>query len=72
MGTVCVAFVVFADCESCTKPISTNPGYMEAGEYGLTRGVCLVANPLEVVAVAGLLRISRCVLGAAGYLVFLR
>ena len=34
---VCVTFVVFADCESCTRPISTNPGFMEAGEYGLTR-----------------------------------
>ena len=26
---------------------------MEAGEYGLTRGMCFVARPLEVVAVAG-------------------
>ena len=30
----------FTDCESCTRPISTNPGSMEAGEYGLTRGTC--------------------------------
>ena len=27
---------------------------MEAGEYGLTRGMCFVARRLEVVAVAGL------------------
>ena len=31
---VCVTFVVFTDWESCTRPISTNPGSMEAGEYG--------------------------------------
>ena len=52
----CVAFVVFTDCESCTRPIFTNPGSMEAGEYGPTRGTCFVARRLEVVAVAGLLR----------------
>ena len=28
----------FTDCESCTRPISTNTGSMEACEYGLTRG----------------------------------
>ena len=28
---------------------------MEVGVYGLTRGMCLVARRLEVVAVAGLL-----------------
>ena len=39
---------------------------MEAGEDGLTRGTCFVARRLEVVAVAGLLWISWCVLGAAG------
>ena len=56
---VCVTFVVFTDCESCTRPISTNnPGSMEAGEYGLTRGTCFVARRLEVVAVAALLWIS--------------
>ena len=43
---------------------------MEAGEYGLTRGTCFVARPLEVVAVAGLLWISLCVLGAADFFVF--
>ena len=64
---VCVTFVVFTEFESCTRPISTNPGSMEAGEYGLTRGTCLVARRLEVVAAAGLLWISWCVLGAAGF-----
>ena len=37
---VCVTFVFFTDCEGCTRPISTNPGSMKAGEYGLTRGTC--------------------------------
>ena len=50
-----VTFVAFTDCESCTRPISTNPGPMEAGEYGLTRGTSFIARRLEVVAVAGLL-----------------
>ena len=56
----------FTDCESCTRPIFTNPGYTEAVKYGLTRGTCFVARRLEVVAVAGLLWISWCVLGAVG------
>ena len=60
----------FTDCENCTRPISTNPGYMEAGKYGLTRGTSFVARRLEVVAVAGLLWISWCVLGGAGFRVF--
>ena len=35
------------DCESCTRPISTNPGSIEeACEYGLTRGTCFVARRL--------------------------
>ena len=68
---VCVTFVVFTDCESCTRPISTNPGPMEADEYGLTRGTCFVARRLEVVAIAGLLWISWCVLdGAIIFLIF--
>ena len=58
------------DCESCTRAISTNPGYMEASEYGLTCGTCFVERHPEVVAVAGLLWISWCVLGAAGFRVF--
>ena len=52
---VCVTFVVFTDCESCTRPISTNPGSMEAGEYRLARGTCFIARRLDLVAVAGLL-----------------
>ena len=28
--SVCVAFVVFTDCKSCTRPIFTNPGSVEA------------------------------------------
>ena len=69
--SVCVTFVVFTDCESCTRPISTNPASMEAGEYGLTRGTCFVVRHLEVVAVAGLLWISLCVLGGAIFFVVL-
>ena len=60
-------FVVFTDCESCTRPISTNPGSMEAGEYGLTRGTCFMASRLELHTVAGLLWISWCVLGGADF-----
>ena len=60
----------FTDCESCTRPISTNPRSMESCEYGLARGTCFVASRLEVVAVAGLLWISWCVLGAARFRVF--
>ena len=51
--SVCVTFVVFTDCESCTRPIFTNPGSMESGERGLTRGTCFAARRLELVAVAG-------------------
>ena len=61
---------VFTVCDSCTRPVSTNPGSMVAGEYGLTRGTCFVARRLELVAVAGLLWISWCVLGAADFFVF--
>ena len=64
---VCVTFAVFTDCESRTTQISTNPGSMEASKDGLTHGTCFVARGLEVVAFAGLLRISWCVLGAARF-----
>ena len=64
--------VVFIDCESCTRPISTNPGSMETGEYGQMRGMCFVARRLEVVTVSGLLWISCGVLDAAGFRVFFR
>ena len=67
---VCVAFDVFVDYESCTVPIPTNPGSMEADVYGLTRGTYFVASRLEVVAVAALLSISWCVFGAAGFRFF--
>ena len=40
---------------------------MEAGEYGLMRGIYFVARRLEAVTVDGLLWISWCVLGAAGF-----
>ena len=53
-----IEFVVITDCDSCTRPISTNPASMEAGECGLTRGRCFFAYRVEVVAVAGLLRLS--------------
>ena len=43
---------------------------MEAGECGLMRGTCFVARRLELVAVAGLLFISWCVLGAVHFFVF--
>ena len=64
---MCVTFVVLIDCESCTKPIYTNPGSMEAGEYGLTRRTCFLACRLELDAVAGLLWISWCVLVGADF-----
>ena len=69
---MCVTFVVFADCESCTRPISTNPVFMEGGEYGLTRGTWVFARRLEVVAVAGLLWIAWFVLGGAIFSLFFR
>ena len=69
---VCVTFVVFTDCESCTRPISTNLVSMDAGEYGLTRGTCIFARRLELVAVAGMLWLSWCVLGGAYFFVFLK
>ena len=43
---------------------------MEAGKHGLPRETCFVARRPEVIAVAGLLWISRCVLGAAGFRFF--
>ena len=67
---MCVTFVVFTDCERCTRPISTNPLSMEAGEYGLTRGTCLFVRRLEGVAVAGLLWLSWCVVGGEDFFGF--
>ena len=67
-----IEFVVFTDCESCTRPISTNPASTEAGEYGLTRGTCFFARRFELVAVAGLLWLLWCVLGGVDFFVFFR
>ena len=69
--SVCVTFVVFTDCKSCTRPISKNPGSMEAGEYGLTRVTCFLACRFELDAVSVWLWISWCVLGGgAGFFRF--
>ena len=67
---MCVTFVVFTDCESCTRPISTNPGSMEAGECGLTRGTRFFARRHEVVAVPGLMSVSWCAFGGRDFFVF--
>ena len=45
--SVCETFVVFTDCESCTRPIAINPGSVEAREYGLTHRACVVARPFR-------------------------
>ena len=65
--SVFVTFVAFTDFKSCTKLISPNTWSTEAGEYRLTRGTRFVARRLEVVAVAGLLWVPWCVLGAARF-----
>ena len=57
------------NCESCTRPISTNPGSMEAGAHGLTHLTHFVMRRLDVVAIAGLLWTSWCALGGATLLV---
>ena len=67
--SACVTFVVFTDCESCTRPIFTNLVSMEAGDYRLTRETWVFARRLEVVAVAGRLWIQWCVLGGADFFV---
>ena len=75
---MCVIFVVFTDCESCTRPISTadvfklfiKPRSMEAGEHGQTRGTWFFARRLEVVAVAGLMWVSWCVFGGVDFSCF--
>ena len=64
---MCVTFVVFTNYESCTRPISTNSGFMEAGEGGRTREAFFVAVCVEVVAIDGLMWVSRCVFGGAGF-----
>ena len=59
------------DCESSTRPISSNLGSVEAGESGLTCWTCFISRHLEVVAVAGLLWSPWCASGAAGFCGFL-
>ena len=68
MKTPCLIYLSFStDCESCTRPISTNPGSIESGEYGLTRGTCSIACRLELPAVDEQLWISWCVLGGTDF-----
>ena len=62
-----VTFDVFTNCEGCTRQISTTPGSIEAGEYGRTCGTWVFVRRLEVVAGAGLLWLSWCVLGGAEF-----
>ena len=64
---VCVKFVVLLVARSVRVRFSQNPGSMEAGEYGLTRGLCFLECRLELDAVAGLLWLSWCVLGGADF-----
>ena len=52
------------------EPISTNPGSMEEGEYGLMRGTYFVARRLEVIAVVGMLLIVVCFRCDGVYFVF--
>ena len=59
---VCVAFVIFTDYESCTRPIFTKPGYIEARQYWLARGTCIVACGFELHAVVEILWTPWCVL----------
>ena len=49
---------LFTDCKSCTRPISTNSGSLEAGRYGLRLRTWSFARRLEVVAIAGLVWVS--------------
>ena len=68
---ICVIFVLFPDFESCTRPITTIPGFVGAGEYGLTHGMYFVTGHLEGVAVVGLLCISLCVWVRRDFVFFL-
>ena len=61
-----IGFVLFTDYESCTRPISTNPISMEAGEHELTRETCFSRGG----RVRRLLRRSWCVLGGVDFFVF--
>ena len=65
-----IEFVVFIDCESCARPIPTNPACMEAGEHGLTHGTWSFVRRFEVVSVAGLMWVSWCAFGGGGFFRF--
>ena len=70
-GCVCVTFVFFTDCESCAvRGLFPQPGIYGSGGVWANAWDVFVARCLEVVAVAGLLWISWCVLDAAGFRVF--
>ena len=47
----CLEWFFIIDCDSCTKPISTNLADTEAGELRLTRETCFVAGCSELAAV---------------------
>ena len=65
-----ITFVVWTDCESHTRPISTTARSTAADAYGLMRGTCFFAYRLEVIVITGLLWISWCVLCADVFFVF--
>ena len=65
-----IDFVVVTDCDSCTRPISTNPVSMEASAHGLMRETCFFARRLDVVAFDGQLHLSWCVLGGVNFFGF--
>ena len=65
--SVCVTFVVFLIAKAVRGRFSQTRDFMEAGEYRLTRGTRFVARRLGLVAVAGRLWVSWCVLGRAGF-----
>ena len=61
--SVRVTFVIFTDCESCTRPIPTNPASVEADEYVGS------SVPSRGGRVAGLLWIQWFVWGGADFVV---
>ena len=68
MGSeMCIRDSRFTDCVSRTRPISTNPGSMESGDCGRTRGTHFVARCGELVVVAELMWVSWCVFGGEGF-----
>ena len=67
----CLVYLsISTNCESCTRPISTNSRSMGEDEYMLAGRMCLIARRFEMVVFAGLLWILWCGLGAAGFFVF--